>query len=154
MTTYLDANTLVRLYLNLPGGQEINSELRGVEGRRGWPFAITDLLRLEFTNAIYRMVFESHRGGQWRVTPEAAACALADYEEDLQSGVFLRRSPLTLADIESEFTSLAARYTMKHGFRTYDLLHVSSALTMRCRRFRSFDAKANRLAELVGMETL
>lgn len=99
------------------------------------------------------MVFESRTSGQWRVTPEIAACALVDFDGDVEANVFLRRSPLALADMEGEFTSLAARHTAKHGFKTYDLLHVASALALRCGRFWSFDTKANQLAELVGLET-
>ena len=57
---------------------------------------------------------------------------------------------MVLTDIESEFDSLVRRYTAKHGFRTYDIIHVASALKLRCKRFLSFDAKANALAKLVG----
>jgi predicted nucleic acid-binding protein len=99
------------------------------------------------------MVFESRAGGQWRVTPEAAAIGLADFEERISHGVRLRRVPLSLADIDSEFSSLAARFTAKHGFRTYDIMHVASAITLRCRRFFSFDVKAKKLAKLAGLQT-
>jgi hypothetical protein len=33
-------------------------------------------------------------------------------------------------------------------------MHVCSALKLRCKRFLSFDAKANALAKLVGLKTL
>jgi len=65
----------------------------------------------------------------------------------------LKRSPFAPADLESEFTSLAARHTPKLGFRTYGLLHVASAVTLRCKRFTSFDVKANALAKRVGLKT-
>ncbi len=45
-------------------------------------------------------------------------------------------------------------YTASHGFRTYDLLHVSSALLLHCDVFWSFDPKANKLASLEGLKTL
>lgn len=153
MKTYVDANALIRLYLNLPGSRAVDDALKSAEGRRTWPIPATQLLQFEVINGIQRMVFECRSGGQWRVTPETAACALADFEEDMNNEVFLRRSPLTLADLETEFTSLAARHTAKHGFRTYDIIHVSSAITMRCRRFFSFDTKAKALAKLAGLET-
>lgn len=153
MKTYVDANALIRLYLNLPGSSEIDAALKCAEGRRMWPVAVPQLLQFEIANGIQRMAFESRTGGQWRVTPETALCAQADFEDDLTVEVFLRRSPLTLADIEPEFTSLAGRYTAKHGFRTYDIIHVASAITMRCRRFYSFDGKAKALAKLAGLDT-
>jgi predicted nucleic acid-binding protein len=153
MKTYVDANLLVRLFLQLPGHVEALEQIGDASDDFDAPLPMTDLLRFEVVNAVHRMVFESRAGGQWRVTPEAAAIGLADYEDHIARGVRLRCVPLTLADIEPEFISLAARYTAKHGFRTYDIIHVASAITLRCRRFLSFDAKAIKLAKLAGLET-
>jgi predicted nucleic acid-binding protein len=153
MKTYMDANCLVRLYLQLPGHMEVVEKIGDESPSRSAPLPVTELLRFEVFNAINRMVFESRTGGQWRVPPEAAAIGLADFEEHIARGVRLRCVPLSLADIEPEFLSLTARFTAKHGFRTYDVIHVASALTLRCRRFLSFDAKALKLAKLVGLQT-
>ena len=46
-----------------------------------------------------------------------------------------------------------SQHTARHGFRTYDLLHVASALTLKCDGFWSFDPKASKLAALEGLET-
>ncbi len=153
MKTYVDANLLVRLYLQLPGHLEALEQIGDKSKDLTTPLPMTDLLRFEVLNAIHRMVFESRSGGQWRVTPEAAAIGLADLEDQIVRGVRLRCVPLSLADIEPEFASLTARFTAKHGFRTYDIIHVASAITLRCRRFLSFDAKANKLAKLAGLLT-
>jgi hypothetical protein len=64
MTTSLDANFLVRMYLELPGGEEAVELVKSRSGRRNWPFPITCLLRLEVVNALYRLVFESRTDGQ------------------------------------------------------------------------------------------
>jgi predicted nucleic acid-binding protein len=152
MTTYLDANFLVRMYLELPGAEEAVELVKSRSGRRSWPFPITCLLRLEVVNALYRLVFESRTGGQWRVTPESAAMAIGDFEKDLSDGLFLNRSPLALEDIESEFGHLAARYTPREGFRTYDVIHVASARAMGSNRFLTFDARAKKLAKLAGLK--
>jgi len=153
MKTYLDANALVRLYLQLSGWEELRGWMTSQQGRRGWPSPLTDLLRMEATNAIHRMVYESRTGGQWRITPESAAIGLAELAEHLAEGSMLQRAPLALTAVESQFDLLSARYTARHGFRTYDLLHVASAVTLGCTRFLSFDAKANALAKLAGLET-
>lgn len=153
MNVYLDANFLVRMYLELPGCEEAVRLLNSRSGRRAWPHLVTHLLRFEVINAFQRLVFESRSGGQWRVTAESAAMALADFEKDLGDGVFLARSPLTLEDIESEFDALVARFTAKEGFRTYDLVHVASAQTLKCGKFLTFDDKAKKLATLAGLKT-
>jgi predicted nucleic acid-binding protein len=153
MTAYVDANLLVRLYLDFDGKQEAHDLLMGAEMRKAWPIQVTTLLRIEFTNALQRMVFESRTGGQWRVSPEAAAAALGEFHEHLRAGVFLKTIELSLEEVESQFDELAARHTARHGFRTYDVLHVACALRLRCERFLSFDVKARRLAKLEGLKT-
>lgn len=153
MRVYADANVLVRLYLQLPSHREILDQIMLKSVRKAWPLPVTDLLRFEVTNAIHRMVFESRSGGQWRVTVESAALGLAEFSQHQEEGTLLKRSPLTLAELEPEFISMATRYTPKLGFRTYDILHVASALVLRAERFISLDAKANALARMVGMTT-
>ena len=103
MSLYVDANVLVRLYLQLPGHRGILDQISVRSARAAWPLPVTDLLRFEVTNAIHRMVFESRSGGQWRVTPESAVLGLAEFSQHQEEGVFLRRSPLTLAEIELEY---------------------------------------------------
>jgi predicted nucleic acid-binding protein len=49
------------------------------------------------------------------------------------------------------FRELSNRHTAKGGFRTYDILHVASALVLGCDTFWSFDAKAKKLAKLEGL---
>ncbi len=153
MKAYADANFLVRLYLELPGCEQAVRLLNGRGVRRGSPCPVTRLLRFEVINALHRMAFESRTSGQWRVTTESAAMALTDFEQDLNDAQFLAASSLTLEDIEPDYVSLAARYTAKHGFRTYDVIHVASARTAGCERFLTFDEKAKSLAKLAGLKT-
>ena len=53
----------------------------------------------------------------------------------------------------SRFEDLVHRHTARHGFRTYDILHVATALTLGCENFWSFDERANKLAALEGLQT-
>jgi predicted nucleic acid-binding protein len=148
MNLYVDANALVRLYLQSPDCAKISAAI-GLE-----KVHITDLIRFEVTNAIERMVFESRVGAPWRVSQETAMVAQADFELQQKASQFLKVVPLTLTDIETEFDTLMRRYPAAHGFRTYDIIHVASALKLRCNRFLSVDAKANALAKLLGLKTL
>lgn len=154
MTTYIDANALVRYYLHIAGRERLVAALPAPAQRDSWPVPVTDLVRFEVGNAIERMVFETRHGGTAQITPEMAVVAHADFEADLAQKRLFLQVPLTLADIEPEFVSLVRRHTAKHGFRTYDIMHVSSAVALRCKRFLSFDAKANALAKLAGLETI
>ena len=153
MNIYCDANAFLKIYLTMPEKAVAEAFLDSGPAVGTWPLPVTDILRFEVFNAIERMVFESRASGQWRVTPEIAMVAHGDFETDLTTGDRMRRVPLILADIETEFDTLVRRYTAVHGFRTYDVIHVASALKLGCKRFLSFDAKANSLAKLVGLKT-
>jgi predicted nucleic acid-binding protein len=154
MTTYVDANALVRYYLNMPGREHLVATLSDPAVTEAWPVPVTDLVRFEVSNALERMVFESRHGGMVSITPEMVMVAHTDFEADMARKRLFLQVPITLADIETEFTSLMRRHTAKNGFRTYDILHVASALKLRCKRFLSFDTKANALAKLAGLETI
>jgi predicted nucleic acid-binding protein len=148
--TYLDTNLLTQHYLGV--NRTVTDELILSDGaERAYP--VTDLLYLEMRNAMQRMVFEARNGGNHRVTQEGALVAISDLEDDLNEGMFLIRKPLLLSQIEARFLSLADRHTAKHGFRTYDILHVASALHLGCTTFFSFDKKALELAKLEGLKT-
>jgi predicted nucleic acid-binding protein len=84
-----------------------------------------------------------------------AAAAHARFEEDgANPASLLRMATVGLPDLERQFHELCRRHTAKHGFRTYDLLHVSATLLLDCDTFWSFDEKANKLAALEGLKTL
>lgn len=151
MKTYIDANALVRYYLMIPGREQLLAALNDPDDL---PIPVTPLIKFEVTNALERMVFETRHGGTARTTPEMAMVAQTNFDGDLSQGIKLTPISLSLPDIESQFDTLVRRQTATHGFRTYDVMHVASALKLRCKRFLSFDAKANALAKLVGLKTL
>jgi len=153
MRIYADANLLVRFYLDYAVAGDARRLLTSSHGCRGRPLPVTTLLRMELMNALQRLVFETRQGGQWRVTPEMVAAAWGDFEEDLADGGLFRPAVITLEEIATEFGSLVGRHTARHGFRTYDVVHVASALHLGCDTFWSFDNKARQLAKLEGLKT-
>lgn len=154
MTPYADTNFYTRAYLETPESRLITNLAETAErtGASGLP--VSWFLRLEFCNALQLHVFQGRVGGQQRVTAEQAAAALAGFRDDLQRETFLRAVSLATGDLERQFEELSLRHTARHGFRTYDLLHISSALVLKCDTFWSFDSKANELARLEGLRTL
>lgn len=151
MRPYADTNFLCRLYLPAPESGEAARRLANAQAEAGSPLPVTWLHRLETINAFQLYVFTGNIRGQTRVTPEQAAAAQATFRTDLAHPTFLRSVHLALPDLEAQFEELALRHTAKHGFRTYDLLHVASALLLKCDTFWSFDPKASKLAALEGL---
>jgi len=151
MRPYADTNFLCRLYLPVAESGEAARRLADAQAQTGPPLPVSWLHRLETINAFQLYVFTGNTRGQTRVTPEQAAAAQATFQTDLAHPTFLRCVHLALPDVEAQFEELALRHTAKHGFRTYHLLHVASALLLRCDTFWSFDPKASKLAALEGL---
>jgi predicted nucleic acid-binding protein len=116
---------------------------------------VTWLHRIEVLNAfqLYAFVTKSG-GGAVRVTSEQAAAARADFDDDLRRSTFVRTEHIDIGSMENQFEELTLRHSFKHGFRTYDILHVSIALLLKCDTFWTFDMKAAKLAALEGLHVL
>ena len=79
--------------------------------------------------------------------------AHANFREDLRQGNFLSMAEVPLHDLLNRSEDMARRHTARHGFRTYDVLHVASAILLDCEALWSFDERARRLARLEGLAT-
>ena len=148
MSIYADTNFFTRLYLRrfeTDAAQALLESDRPV-------LPITWLVRLELINALQQAVFSGLDGV--RISSEHAAVAQQTFRDDLRVGLAIRAAGLPLDDIARRFEEVALRHTARHGFRTYDILHVSSALTLNCRTFWSFDKRASKLAKLEGLRII
>ena len=152
MTPYADTNLFIRVYLDLPGSAEADALLGSARSRETAPLPVTWLLQAEATNAFEHCVYLGRHPDHPTVTPEQAAIAHATFRDDIAAQGFLRpvRLPETL--LARQIEELALRHTARHGFRTYDLLHVASALLLGCDAFWSFDERALKLARLEGLK--
>ena len=150
MKIYLDANFLVSLYLDRTPGK-IEARLKD-PATEGSSLVVTRLVVMEVINALERTVYVSETGGPLHISREIAAASQARFREDLELGCY-EECPMELTRISRRFEDLSLRHTARHGFRTYDLLHVASAIALGCGRFWSFDGKALSLAQLEGLET-
>ena len=154
MSPYADTNFFTRFYLELPDSPETDRLLAMAKRGEAAPLPLTWLHRLEVLNAFQLHVFLGRRAGQTFISPEQAALAHANFRSDIESAEFLRSAVVPATELEKQFEELSLRHTARHGFRTYDLLHVSSALILKCDAFWSFDPKASKLAALEALKIL
>lgn len=152
MKPYADTNFFIRAYLKLPNSGEADRLFALAGEGKASPLPVTWLHRIETVNAFQLHVFFARSPGQPYVTPEQAALALAHYRDDLQRASFLNPAAIANADLERQFEELSLRHTARHGFRTYDLLHVASALVLKCDAFWSFDGRTSKLAAMEGFK--
>ena len=152
MKPYADSNFFTKFYLVLPDS-ELASKLMAIAAEGDTlPLPITWLHRLEVVNALQLQVFSGRMHGQSRITPEQASIAQASFRHDLGRSDFLRSALLSHDQVLNKFEDISLRHTARHGFRTYDIVHVASALLLECDTFWSFDKKAARLAKLEGLK--
>lgn len=153
MNLYADTNFFTRLLVPLSDHEEAEDLADGLR-KGGGALPIPWLIRMELTNALQRLVYESkYEPLGYTVTPEFALMAEAQLADELDDGRAWRAVEVRQSDVEQWFTTLVHRHTARHGFRTYDLLHVSAALVLGCDTFWSFDLKAKKLAQLEGLRT-
>ncbi len=151
MKPYADTNFFTRVYLELPESGAADRLLDSARSGNAEPLPITWLHRLELMNAFEISVWLSKQGGHPLVRPHQAAVAQATFREDVEAETFLRKVRPDSAAVEARFEELSLRHTAKHGFRTYDLLHVASAQILGSDTFFSFDQRAKSLARLEGL---
>src|SRR5438067_660596 len=137
-TVYCDSYFWVRLFFEFPDSERARAELRRLRADSNTTLPLTWLHRMEVTNACNHLAFQARSGRLPRVTPEQAAMALANFRELAGGRSFASARALSITDVEPLFCTLSERHTTKHGFRTYDLIHVSSAMLLGCERFLSF----------------
>ena len=152
MSPYADTNFFTRAYLELPDSHEADRVLMAAKRGESSPLPLTWLHRIETLNAFQLHVHLAREAGQTFVSPQQAALAHANFRSDVQSAQFLRSVAIPVGELEKQFEELSLRHTARHGFRTYDLLHVSSALLLKCDVFCTFDLKTSKLAALEGLK--
>jgi predicted nucleic acid-binding protein len=151
MTPYGDTNFSTRVYLQLPESAEADRMWNKAKDREAAPLPLTWLHRVEILNAFQLHVFQAQDSGQSYITAQQAALAHGTFRADTEKSEFLRSVVIPHMELEKQFEELSLRRTARHGFRTYEILHVASALLPGCDTFWTFDAKASRLAKLEGL---
>ena len=108
------------------------------------PLPFTPLHELEVRNALQLCVFRGKFDGT------VAAAAWANLQQDLQAGRVLRAGvdwPLAFRFA----ASLARRNSAALGTRSFDILHVAVARTLKASEFLTFDGRQATLAARIGL---
>jgi predicted nucleic acid-binding protein len=101
--------------------------------------------RYELPNAIRLSVFRGLRDAA------AGEAILAAFQTDLADGQF-ELPPCNLATVLIEAERLSNSYTIRGGYRAFDILHVAAALHFGASEFLTFDRNQSKLALAVGLK--
>ena len=80
-----------------------------------------------------------------------ADAALNQFEADLTNGVAVV-APCNFVDVLRRADELSKRHTTIGGHRSFDILHVATALQLEAEEFLSFDERQRKLAQAEGLK--
>jgi len=105
---------------------------------------LTALSEYELGNALR---FAEFRNG---IGSGEAALFWAQFEADRASGR-IQIHVCNLAEVVDEAKRLSATHTLTGGHRSFDILHVATALIVKAQQLLTFDANQKKLAEAEGL---
>ena len=115
------------------------------------PLPVTALLACEFRQSLRFQVWRHAANPREGMTPAEAQAALNQFEADLANGVTVL-APGNFQDVFRRAEELSKRHTMAGGHRSFDVLHVATALHLGAWEFLTFDANQRKLAAAEKMK--
>ncbi len=116
------------------------------------PLHVTQLLIWEFRQSVRFQAFRHSKNPHVGYPLHEAEKMLADFGDDMRDGfVAVVETDLMRTLITGEHISKLR--TFSGGHRSFDLLHVATAIDLDAREFLSFDANQNALATVEGLKT-
>jgi len=114
------------------------------------PLHTTELLRYEFRQSLRFQVWRRAANPREGIVQTDAEAALNQLEADLLGGVAVL-APCDLLEVLRRADDLSNRHTIAEGCRSFDILHVATALHLGAKEFLSFDDRQRNLATSEGL---
>ena len=143
---YLDTSFLCALYVP----QSTSSRAIAYTGSLSDPLESTSLLFFEFRQSIQIQVFRHSKDRNQGYPLAVAQAASAALQSDVKVG-FYRHAAVDWADVHQIGERLALQHTIKGGHRSFDILHIATALHLGATEFLTFDGNQKKLAEAEGL---
>ena len=115
------------------------------------PLHISALLLLEFRQSTRWQTFLHGKDSRKGFDHNSGVAMLANIQANIASGAVLVVSA-DWADVYSISERLSAQYTRTQGHRTFDILHVATALHFGAKDFLTFDVNQKKLAKAEGLK--
>lgn len=147
MIAYPDTSFLIALYRRQVNSPEAAAHLQAMPEA----LHVSSLLLFEFRQSIRLQNFLHRKNSRLGFDRATGQRALAHMQSDIASGVIV----LTAADW-NDVIQIAERVSIQHtppeGYRSFDILHVATALHLGAREFLTFDLNQKKLARSEGMK--
>jgi predicted nucleic acid-binding protein len=144
--TYPDTSFLCSLYVAQ------STSVKALAFMQSQPTALisTSLLFYEFRQSVQFQVFRHSKDATQGYPMSVAQSALSTLQSNISAGVY-RQGQVDWADVHKIAERLAFKHTVKGGHRSFDVLHVASAIHLGVTEFLTFDGNQKKLAEAEGL---
>ena len=141
MTAYPDPSFLFAFYV-----KQSNSRVAAAHAATmKEPLHVTALLAFEFRQALRFQAWRHSANPREGIALADAQIALNQFEADVASGVAWL-APCQFQAVFSRAEELSNRHTIAGGHRSFDVLHVATAMCLGAKEFLTFDANQRNLA--------
>jgi predicted nucleic acid-binding protein len=144
--TYPDTSFLCGLYV----AQSTSARATRFMSQQPTALAGTSLLFYEFRQSVQFQVFRHSKDKTQGYPSAIARVALMTLQANIASGVF-QTPHVDWGDVHRMAERLAFQHTAKRGHRSFDVLHIATALHIGASEFLTFDANQKELAEAEGL---
>lgn len=144
--TYPDTSFLCALYV----AQSTSAKALQFMSRQPTALAGTSLLFYEFRQSVQFHVFRHSKDATQGYSSATAQVVLSTLQANIARGVF-QTPQVDWADVHRLAERLAFQYTAKRGHRSFDLLHIATALHLGAAEFLTFDVNQTKLAKAEGL---
>ncbi len=141
MRAYPDTSFLCAFYV-----RQSNSPLAAAHAAvMREPLHVTAFLVYEFRQSLRFQIWRRAANPREGMALADAQAALSQFESDLTDGIAVL-APCHFHDVFRRAEILSRQHTTRAGHRSFDILHVATALHLEAKEFLSFDAKQRELA--------
>ena len=146
MTAYPDTSFLCAFYVkqsNSPSAAAHAATMRE-------PLYVATFLAYEFRQSLRFQSWRHSTNAREGIAPADAQAALLQFETDLANGVAVL-APCNFREVFHLAEYLSKRHTAASGHRSFDVLHVATALHLGVKEFLTFDVNQRKLAATEGL---
>jgi predicted nucleic acid-binding protein len=147
MIAYPDTSFLIALYRRQTNSPEAAAHFQAMSE----PLHVTSLVVFEFRQSIRLQEFLHLRNPRLGLDHATGRRAFSDLQSDFASGVVVS-SIADWPDVIQTADRISHQHTHLEGYRSFDILHVATALHLGAREFLTFDARQKKLARAEGMK--
>jgi predicted nucleic acid-binding protein len=148
LSAFADTSLLCALYRQ----QDNSTEADRLMQRESEPVLVSSLVLFEFRQSLRLQAFRFSKDRAQGFSKTEANRMLEALQSNIAGGLFLIPSVEDWAQVYSFAEELSSQHTVQGGYRSFDVLHVATAVHLRAGRFITFDKHQAGLAKAASLD--